>query len=505
MKKYKLTDESMNYRGRTLWRIEDIASGEKGGWIESESNLSHTGRCMILDEAKVYGNAKVYDNAIISGFSNVYDEAEVFGNAVVSAYVSVFDQAKIYGNAEVTNDAVVKNKAQVLGYAQVERFAEIMGHAVVYGHAKISGNAEIQDYARVYGYSQVLNSAVVKDKGLVHGHVIVKNSTIVEGEEELFDGQYTWDDINTFSKLRLYIQDGISGDYARLYANGRHQVQVEVILEAKDEEARYIQIPETEILQNIVFVNYRNDPFDNRFQYSDSPGEYCASRLLQDDLSSRIVESSSASVYFSTVEPMGETVVCVSCLITRVKNGVVTVEEYSTALENNSRRPMPDSVTLQVVPQYIFSNEDIEVVESKEEDSTYTLRANYVRFHTNGIHRLRNGECIDDTSFYYSKVQKLGKVIYYSACSTDSLVEVNDDLFTTTFDKWIGEKFTVTSRNHEYTGLCFWVFQSTIKKGATIFRNYPMFCSLFDIYGNEAKLSIQISRIDRTTLEVNVI
>lgn len=502
MKKYKLTDESMNYRGRTLWRIEDIASGEKGGWIESESNLSHTGRCMILDEAKVYGNAKVYDNAIISGFSNVYDEAEVFGNAVVSAYVSVFDQAKIYGNAEVTNDAVVKNWAQVLGYAKVERFAEIMGHAVVYGHAKISGHAEIQDYACIYGYSQILDNAVVKDKGLVHGHVIVDKHTIVEGNEERFDGQYTWDDINTFSKLRLYIQDGISGDYARLYANGRHQVQVEVILEAKDEEARYIQIPETEILQNIVFVNYRNDPFGNRFQYSDSPGEYCAGRLLQDESSSRIVESSSASVYFSTVEPMGETVVCVSCLITRVKNGVVTVEEYSTALENSSRRPMPDSVTLQVVPQYIFSNEDIEVVERKEENSTYTLRTNYVRFHTNGIHQLFRGECRSRANFYEVGIGSSGK--YYSAISTDSSVEISDDLFDYEFGNSQVGYWRVISENHEYSGLCFWVFY---RREVTDNRRHvsPMLCSLFDIYGNEAKINIVISPIDNTTLEAHVI
>lgn len=502
MKKYKLTDESMNYRGRILWRIEDIASGKKGGWVESESNLSHAGRCMVLDEAKVYGNAKVYDNAIISGFSNVYDESEVFGNAVVSAYVSVFDQAKIYGNAEVTNDAVVKNEAQVFGYAKVERFAEIMGHAVVYGHAKISGNAEIQDYARVYGYSQVLDSVVVKGDGLVHGHVIVKNSTIVEGKEELFDGQYTWDDIDTFSKLRLYIQDGVSGDFAKLYANGRHQVQVVVILEAKDAASKYIQIPETEILQNIVFVNYRNDPFGNRFQYSDSPGEYCAGRLLQDESSSRIVESSSASVYFSTVEPMGETVVCFSCLITRVKEGVVTVEEYSTALENNSRRPMPDSVTLQVVPQYIFADGDIEVVERKEIEPTYTLRTNYVRFHRNSIHQLFRGECRSRANFYEVGIGNSGK--YYSAISTDSSVEISDDLFDYVFGNSQVGYWRVISENHEYSGLCFWVFY---RREVTDNHRHvsPMLCSLFDIYGNEAKINIVISPIDNTTLEAHVI
>ena len=511
MAKYKIIDESMEYDDCILWRIVEIQSGKKGGWIESEANLSQSGQCMVLAEAKVYGNAKVYDDAIISGFSNVYGDAEVYGNAVVSEYVSVFGQAKIYGNAKVNGDVVVKDAAQVLGYAQVERFAEIMGHAVVYGHAKISGNAEIQDYARVYGYSQVLNSAVVKDNGLVHGHVIVKNSTIVEGEEELFDGQYTWDDIDTFSRLKLYIQDGVSGDFAKLYANGRHQVQVVVILEAKDGGKdgvpKYIQIPETEILQNIVFVNYRNDPFGNRFQYSDSPGEYCAGRLLQDESSSRIVESSSASVYLSTVEPMGETVVCISCWVTRVEKGVVTVEEYSTALENNGRRPMPNSVTLQVVPQYIFSNGDIEVFESKEIGAIYTLRSNYVRFHINGLHRLHHGEVVEDIKFYHRIASVKGHNNYYAAISTDSSIEINDDLYTYTFGITIYDRWTVVKPNHEFEGLCFWVYQRhQLELGtSTSVRETPMFCSLFDIYGNEAKLSIKISQKDRTTLEAYVI
>ena len=44
--KYKLTDETIKYLGRTLHRIEAIRTfrnvkiGDKGGFIESEHNLS---------------------------------------------------------------------------------------------------------------------------------------------------------------------------------------------------------------------------------------------------------------------------------------------------------------------------------------------------------------------------------------------------------------------------------------------------------------------------------
>ena len=48
-KKYKLTDETTNLLGRTLYRIEalkdfgDVKEGDKGGYVESEDNLSQNG------------------------------------------------------------------------------------------------------------------------------------------------------------------------------------------------------------------------------------------------------------------------------------------------------------------------------------------------------------------------------------------------------------------------------------------------------------------------------
>lgn len=60
MKKYKLTNETIVHFGFTLYRIEalmdfsDVKAGDKGGFVQSENNLSQ------LCNAWVYGNAKVY-------------------------------------------------------------------------------------------------------------------------------------------------------------------------------------------------------------------------------------------------------------------------------------------------------------------------------------------------------------------------------------------------------------------------------------------------------------
>lgn len=65
MEKFKLTSETINVYGRTLYRIEalisfsDVKIGDKGGYVEKKDNLDMSG------DAWVYGNARVSGDAII--------------------------------------------------------------------------------------------------------------------------------------------------------------------------------------------------------------------------------------------------------------------------------------------------------------------------------------------------------------------------------------------------------------------------------------------------------
>ena len=94
MKKFELTNEFItNMFGTKLFRIRalvefgDVEAGELGGYVEKESNLGHD------DNAWVYGDARVYDNAL------VYDNARVYGDAQVSGDARVYDNARVYGDA----------------------------------------------------------------------------------------------------------------------------------------------------------------------------------------------------------------------------------------------------------------------------------------------------------------------------------------------------------------------------------------------------------------------
>lgn len=83
-KKYRLLEnDTITVGSGTLYRIEalkdfaNVKKGDKGGYIESEDNLSHIGNCWVSDNAEIYGNAYVSDNAEIYGNAEVYGDAEV--------------------------------------------------------------------------------------------------------------------------------------------------------------------------------------------------------------------------------------------------------------------------------------------------------------------------------------------------------------------------------------------------------------------------------------------
>lgn len=158
-KKYKLTDETINLNGVTLYRIEalkyfgEIKKGDKGGFIESENNLAHEGDAWVSDNAHVYGdacvfnNAHVYGNAFVSGYAQVYGDAFVYGNAWlydntrVCGYARVADNARVYGDANVCDDS------------------SVFGSACVYDNARVCGDALVRGYACVCGDAEILNKS----------------------------------------------------------------------------------------------------------------------------------------------------------------------------------------------------------------------------------------------------------------------------------------------------------------------------------------------------------
>ena len=160
-KKYKLTDETINLNGATLYRIEalkdfcEIKKGDKGGFIESEDNLSHEGNAWVYDDACVYDNALVTDDACVS------DNARVYGNSLVYSNAQVYDNARICGNARVCGNAYVYGYTYVYGNSLVYGNARVSDNAYVYDNASVSDNARVWGNVRVYGNTNVCGDAEI--------------------------------------------------------------------------------------------------------------------------------------------------------------------------------------------------------------------------------------------------------------------------------------------------------------------------------------------------------
>ena len=126
-KKYELTDEMIKidkhflHRIRALKDFGDVKKGDLGGFIEKEENLSQDGDCWVYGDAKVYYNAVISNDAKVYGNALVYEDAKVFGNAKVYERASVSGRAMVYGNAKVCGSADVCCNIRVTGNAEISK------------------------------------------------------------------------------------------------------------------------------------------------------------------------------------------------------------------------------------------------------------------------------------------------------------------------------------------------------------------------------------------------
>ena len=131
-KKYEFTGETMEFQGHILNQIryirdlDTVYSGKLGGWIESESNLSHDGNCCVVEEAKVYGDARVEKDAIVRYFSIVKDNAHITDKATVSSSIVGAD-TNVVGTSLVREshlffyDSISKRKCGIYANSIIEK------------------------------------------------------------------------------------------------------------------------------------------------------------------------------------------------------------------------------------------------------------------------------------------------------------------------------------------------------------------------------------------------
>lgn len=173
MGKYELTEETLEFENRTLHRIKalrdiskSVHKGDIGGFVGREENLSKDG------EAWIYGDAKVFDSAIVK------DDAQVFGEAVVRGKSEVYGHANVSGKAMIMEYAMVGDYANVYENAIINSFARVVGQSTVKDNATVCGNSIVTDFASICDYAKISGDSVVGKAVTLGGFAHIHDATV---------------------------------------------------------------------------------------------------------------------------------------------------------------------------------------------------------------------------------------------------------------------------------------------------------------------------------------
>ncbi len=162
-KKYKLREDDTIVRdGRTLYRIEalrevcfDVHTGEKGGYVESEANLSQEGKSWLYDDACAY------------------EEARVEGEAKLWGYATLRGKAKLFEKANLWGQAIVQGEAKVGGTSFLDEHVVVGGKAILKGNVSLSEEVHVGGEAHLEGDDPSL-SLWIEGKTMILGNTIMK-------------------------------------------------------------------------------------------------------------------------------------------------------------------------------------------------------------------------------------------------------------------------------------------------------------------------------------------
>lgn len=144
------------YRIRALRDFGNVKTGDLGGYVQSEHNLSHEGESWIYDEALVFHEAKILDNTKILDDVQICGKAHISGNTIISNYVKIHNNVRISGNVQIDSYARLYHNAEIDGNVRIS------GHVFIAENAKIKGATYITDTAQIRGDAIVENCPCIK-------------------------------------------------------------------------------------------------------------------------------------------------------------------------------------------------------------------------------------------------------------------------------------------------------------------------------------------------------
>ncbi|HGO5855592.1 TPA: hypothetical protein ACK3JJ_000195 [Mannheimia haemolytica] len=193
MKKYSLIESDRSNEQQKLYQIKalktfttsngtEVKEEDLGGFISGEHNLSHEGNCWVANNAEVWDQACVSENAYLGGFSSLSDQVQLYGNAkVIRGKIS--GNVKIYDNAKVAVKGRIEDEVEIFGNAVVaSKETEISGSVKIFGNAHIGvsprGDIRISEQAKIYGNAQIGGTCHIKGNAEIWGDTVISGSNV---------------------------------------------------------------------------------------------------------------------------------------------------------------------------------------------------------------------------------------------------------------------------------------------------------------------------------------
>lgn len=235
MKKYELTNETINHGGQTLYRIKslrnfsDVKDGQLGGYVQREENLSQSGNSWIYNEAMVYEKARVEEDA------------------------KVCDCAMVYGEATISKEAIVRRNAKVYESALITDYSKVCERAKVFGSTRLTGDTVVTDDAQVLGLSKLVN-VIVKDNSVIN-----INGEVLNEVQGTFTGYAQIESVNDFIVIYMNLNGVSKYTFFRskdgevyVHTLGEHAHKLEKLV--KGLEAEHGKLP-TEMANLVNLIN----------------------------------------------------------------------------------------------------------------------------------------------------------------------------------------------------------------------------------------------------------
>ena len=142
MKKYELIEsDKTTPNGKPLFQVialRDfgfVKKGDKGGYIESEANLSHEGNCWVFDDAEVSGNAQIFGEAWAHNNAKIFRDTQITAGHAFAIKDNSWDITEVdngNGTSTLYADAVfepAEPECDVHDGSEVSAIREVCDHA----------------------------------------------------------------------------------------------------------------------------------------------------------------------------------------------------------------------------------------------------------------------------------------------------------------------------------------------------------------------------------------